>query len=251
MSLQHYKAILKEITPPLLSRNLSAVVKSFSPEPELPPLGSEVIAQNRSRIRGIFMHIHKCAGTSLIHIFETIPEVISCAARPGNFPARTGWEAIPQDIQQQAYKFTFVRNPYARIVSAYRMFIKTEIWKSLFPTFDDFVEFLQWSDVHHHTVTEDIPMEQFIHTIGNAIHHCSSFHNPKYRLEEMDYIGRVETLAEDIQQITNALQIEPIAVPHLRKAGANQDYRSYYSARTKAIIGKIYQADLERFDYQF
>jgi hypothetical protein len=33
--------------------------------------------------------------------------------------------------------------------------------------------------------------------------------------------------------------------------GANQDYRSYYTEKTKAIIGKLYQADLEQFDYQF
>ncbi|MCK7591244.1 sulfotransferase family protein [Subsaxibacter sp. CAU 1640] len=214
-------------------------------------LGTELLLSKGDNIKGIFMHIHKCAGTSLIEAFEHHPAVVSCVARPGNFPNRTGRELIPDTIWNDSLKFTFVRNPYARIVSAYLMFTRGSKWGKIFPQFEDFVMYLKWSDVHGHTVPYEVPTDVYVKGIDNILHHCSGFTNPKYRLNEMDYIGKIETMQEDLQQIATLLNIDMTALPHKNKSKNSYNYQDFYTDHTKNIIGDLYKEDIERFGYEF
>ena len=248
-----YKAVLEDLTPPIAWRFLSRLRRQIGDRNSRfrSSTGVDLLEEKSASVRGIFMHVHKCAGTSLIAALEKYPGVVSCVARPGNFPMRAGRNRIPDAVWHSCVKFTFVRNPYARIVSAYRMFMRSSTWRQLFPTFKDFVEFLRWSDVGGHLVDEEIPIGEYVTTVGNIIHHCSSYHNPKYLLDQMDYIGRLETFDDDLGKIAQMLEIDLRVVHHMNKSSEAYDYRAYYSGATKKIVREIYQLDIERFGYSF
>lgn len=197
------------------------------------------------------MHIHKCAGTSLYRSLAHVPGFVCCVARPGNFPYRLSREYIGDEIWAGAFRFTFVRNPYSRLVSAFKMFSGAPNWSRAFPTFDEFVEFIRWVDVDAHRVDREYPSEsEFTNTIGNVTHHCSSFHNPKYRLDEMHFVGRLEALEADLAVVALELGVERIELPRLNPT-APDDYRTYYTPRTREIVAAKYRRDLERFGYDF
>ena len=248
------KSILRDLTPPIAWRALKKIRNSNvyqEAHTQQITLGAQLLQEKAFSVRAIFVHIHKCAGSSLIDAIEKRPELISCAARAGNFPSRTGRERIPDEIWNKCVKFTFVRNPYDRVVSAYRMFKKRDCWDQLFPTFEDFVEFLRWTNVHDHNVEEEVPINRYMKTIGNITHHCSSFQNQKYLIDQMDYIGRLESFEDDLGKIAQMINIESFNVHHLNKSNRISDYRKYYTARSKEIISHIYRADIEQFDYLF
>lgn len=244
--------ILKKFTPQI-ARLLTSIFFRFSKFPSNPykSTGEKLIKEKIDTIRGIYMHIHKCGGTSLISAFKNNPAIISCTPRPCNLAESTGRERIPDTIFNKSIKFTFVRNPYARIVSAYNMFVTSIVWKILFPSFRDFVDFLQWTNVHEHQIEKEFVPEEDTRTIGNLIHHCSSYHNPKYMINRMDYIGKLETIDVDLKKISELLEIPPIKVGHHRKHQKDYDYRDFYDMETKKIITKLYQKDIDTFKYQF
>ena len=130
------------------------------------------------------------------------------------------------------------------------MFSKADVWKDLFPTFDEFVEFIQWTDVDFHHEDVDIPIDVYVTTVRNIIHHCSSYKNTKYLIDDMDYVGRLESLQDDLCQIAERVGVQVFEVPHLNKS-KSCGYRDYYSKRSRSLVQKLYQDDLDRFKYVF
>ena len=248
----NFKKIVYDLTPPLAWRSTKRLVEGIRSKKNFnTPDGASLIRHKKESVKGVFVHIHKCAGTSLIDSFVENPYLISCIARPGVFPGRTGRDEIPNEIFNRCFKFTFVRNPYARLVSAYKMFKSSLQWKDLFSNFDDFIRFIQWTNVHEHEVDQEYLIDDFVKRVEDIIHHCSSFHNPKYMIDQMDYIGRLETLEDDLEQIAEILMIPPISVKHLNKHSRNYNYRDYYSSTSKQLVSNIYKKDIERFEYLF
>jgi hypothetical protein len=217
----------------------------------VPPNGQEILKKNIGDIRGIFMHVHKCAGTSLITSIIKSDTVISCAARPGNFPGKTGRELIPDSLWDKAFKFTFVRNPYDRIYSAYSMFKLYPCFKPLFPSFLDFLQFLEWTDLKNHQVSYYTDEPTYALKIENIIHHCSSYLNPKYHINEMNFIGRLENIDLELTKLRRQHHIEIPNLPKLNISKRKNHYKDAYGSKEIKIVSRIYAEDLEKFRYLF
>lgn len=132
------------------------------------------------------------------------------------------------------YKFTFVRNPWARAFSWYKNVIRDEIHqRDLGITAQtSFTEFLR------QYAGKDLlkPQTHWLKSFDGSI--------------PMDYVGRFENLTEDFETICKEMGIPPIELPH-RIKGESSDYRTGYDGESAAIIADVYQEEIELFSYSF
>lgn len=151
-----------------------------------------------------------------------------------------------------AYKFSFVRNPYSRLVSEY-------LYRNYFDhrSFRDFVlnKLPQpgWDDRYRHVM----PQYDMLHDGDDRL--------------LVDFVGRFESLQSDFDRICAHLGIEDSELPHrnasdkrsrnfkrrLRNAlfrnGENQKrhYTEFYDDETRAAVSAYYRRDIETFGYSF
>ena len=252
------KRLGHDLTPPILWKLLAnyknsiflTAHKTLGIKQITEPTGLDLLNRSNNKHKIIYLHLHKCAGTSIRKTLQRYPDFVCCVARPGNFPSRLSRDYIDDSIWNNSFKFTFVRNPYSRVVSVYKMFRNYNFRGSGFENFEEFIDFIRWCDVDSHHVDHEVPLTSFSGRIENIIHHCSSFHNPKYRIDELDFIGRVETINEDMKYVAEKLGVEEVNLPFLNSSkGSN--YREYYSDKTRKIIAQKYHQDIERFEYKF
>jgi hypothetical protein len=144
------------------------------------------------------------------------------------------------DILDLTYiKFSFLRNPYDRLVSGYR----NSGWRFTYSdvTFEEFVESLPDrldtppTDVHNNHYK---PLSYFIPKSGGRF--C------------LDFVGKIENFAEDFTALLHACGIH-IDVSSLRVANKSKrrHYRDYYNSHTRKIAEKIYGEDIEAGRYTF
>jgi len=182
--------------------------------------------------RCIFIHIPKTAGTS---ISQTLFNIGS------RHVPYFEYEKANRRKFQRYFKFAFVRNPWDRLVSTY-CFLKKgglnemdRVWaeKHLadYDSFDSFVHGWEnvWRWVHFK------PQHYFI---------CDTDMNLM-----VDYVGRMENLAEDYDFVARKINCE--ATLDVMNKGDHEHYRKYYSDETRIIVEKSYLQDIELFNYQF
>ena len=178
-----------------------------------------------------------CGTQKLAHL--TASEYLSCGHLDGeNFT--------------RFYKFAFVRNPYARLVSEY-------LYRNYFShrSFRDFVLNKLpppgWDDQYRHIM----PQYDFLHD-GNG------------RLL-VDFVGRFESLQDDFKRVCAHLGLEDSELPHRnpsRKASRNRKrrirnalyrngenhkrvYVDFYDGQTREYVAEMYRRDLDAFGYRF
>lgn len=128
------------------------------------------------------------------------------------------------------FKFTIVRNPFDRIVSAWK-------WQTVIVK-------------NNNTST----LKEFIKNRP-----ASSKYSEKFKLEgysifdainQFDYIGRFEDIITTYDYICKALNIKAINMPHTNKTSFTQ-YQDYYDDETIEMVRENFQIDLELFGYEF
>lgn len=212
-------------------------IKAYNPDQYLNPQFQSSIAAFHY-YRCIFVHIPKNAGISVSYAL---------------FGNTGGSHRKIRDYQKifsrrkfkTFYKFTFVRNPWDRLVSTY-FFLKqgglTEKDK-------------QWAEEH---IMQYENFETFVlewlteENILNSLH----FQPQHIFLEDkdgefaIDFIGRFENLQEDFKKVTTKLNMER----DLKKTNTStraKDYQSYYNSATAEKVKKIYDKDIQLFNYTF
>lgn len=174
----------------------------------------------------VFIHIPKTGGLSIRKgMFECDYE--------GPF-----YGSIPPQYQD-LFKFCFVRNPYDRMVSAWKYY------KEFFKTFMSFKQFITISmdDTIDYHESRQIDSKSWLR------HHSIPQTHPYNCLQMADFIGRFENINKDMGIICDHLNIKA-QLPHINKTKRDK-YQDYYDVETRRLVKEFYKKDLELLEYVF
>lgn len=142
------------------------------------------------------------------------------------------------------YKFSIVRNPWARLVSAYHFLLEGGLneqdkeWSkenlTKYSSFDEFV--VDWiNDKNIYSFNHFVPQVDYL------FHNSRSFVDDIFKLEELNINWHLieKKFGRDIK------------LPHLNSNSISSNYREYYTEKSKEIVSKVYKADINKFGYKF
>ncbi len=206
----------------------------------------------------IFIHIPKTAGTSIEKMIQGEKYI-------------KGWsshqkinEYKDDDKFHEYFKFSFVRNPYERILSVFNYYKNRGNNKDLIyqpnKILDYFYKKITTTKIFDIDISKKIPHEfdefcelyikEKLDFYGrNALDTQISFLSIDNNIE-VDFIGRFEKLQKDIEYIKDYLGIKA-SLGHQRKTKLRSHYSSFYNDFTKQIIKEAYGEEIELFKYKF
>lgn len=138
------------------------------------------------------------------------------------------------------YRFSFVRNPFDRLVSAYYSKItehNTLLSNEQFRAGMSFEEFAE--------VACRIPDESVDWHVRSQWTFLEGV--------RMDFVGRLENMGEDFARVTGVLGVSP-TLPHSNhrtRPDGKKSYRDHYDEELARKVGERYRSDLEAFGYSF
>ena len=209
----------------------------------------------------IFIHVPKCAGTSIEHLLDiegdqcfftmgtkelgikyipkdvfTVEEYTQCTNKNMQHYTLIELSKILQsDIFNTYKKISVVRNPYSRLVSEYN-FRKT-LYTPAVTTFVDLVkERLNLDKVERNKIYD-----------GHLETQTSFLTNKEGNFNSIDKIYKFENLnecIEDINKLTGKKEL-----PHLRTSKINKPWQEYYTPELKELVYNFYKEDFVNFGY--
>lgn len=210
----------------------------------------------------IFIHIPKTAGTSIeqklghfgelrrgVQDHRTISDIEpvsisdiaqACIHRNSSLAIRRLKKAIKDRTTNFSacykayYKFSFVRNPWARVFSWYKNVMRDQVHQQRYNvdancTFNDFLK--------NHMDQRQLNSQLFwiVDKSGNI---------------PFDFIGKFEKLEEDFEYIAGQIGLKDNKLPKLI-AGDGQHYTQFYDFETKDIVYKLYKDEIKHFNYEY
>ncbi len=218
----------------------------------------------------IFVHIPKAAGQSIEHFFLSLhglswddraPLLLKYNSDKEKGPERLAHLFASEYVScghidkqrfNSYFKFTFVRNPWARLVSEYK-YRNYHIRMS----FRDFVlsgllTKSPYTDAYRHIE----PQYDFIYDkSGNLL---------------VDFVGKFEKLQEDFDHVCSKINVYESKLPHVNSSNNSVTikeeikklmslkrqrellhYTGYYDKDTLAVVNNIYAKDISTFGYVF
>jgi phosphorylcholine metabolism protein LicD len=133
---------------------------------------------------------------------------------------------------EKIFKFTIIRNPYSRIVSAF-FYLKGEGILGQGESFQEFVK----TDL----LKEGLKINLHFHS-----QFLSAFYNGT---QFVNYIARLENIDEDWKYIASKINCSS-KLPHKNKTN-HKPYQEYYDEETKEIVTELYKEDINLFGYKF
>lgn len=207
----------------------------------------------------IFIHIYKTAGTSVSYnlmpyarIWEKISgywpskkavafvNKICKLSNEGNkwingvhkhATAQQIKNFLGADLFNQYFKFTFVRNPYDLQVSLYHY-----IRASRRHRYNEVANRLSFKEFMHNEIAAQPPRQiDFISDEANDL--------------LVDFIGKTETVEENMQYICSHLDLDCVNLPKKNVSQRMQNYKEYYDRELEELVYNYFQKDFKVLDY--
>lgn len=180
-----------------------------------------------------YSFVYVCEKRSFI--YYDIPKCASSTIRKEVFDSNNECSLHnPDRALSEYFKFTFVRNPWARMVSNWKMFtnqpyrirqLKSMTTRDL-SDFEDFVHFASETKNHHW-------QPQVL-----------------YLPDDLDFIGRVETFDTDFKKLLTTIGEPPRQVSKSNVTSKGK-YWGYYTPALADFVAEMYAEDIKRFGYTF
>lgn len=169
------------------------------------------------------------------------PRPVRRPGRGGHLPVAHYQLAFDAAQYRRLFKFTVVRNPYDRLLSAYRFLAKGGLnaqdaaWAArTLPAYDGFADFVErWlTPARAACVLHFRPQVSFLRIPGRT------------RIE-VDFLARQERLADDFTRLRACLGIAPLPLEQENpSAPPDTDFHAACSNRAREIAAQVYRADL-------
>ena len=192
------------------------------------------------KLKLIFIHIPKTGGISISNRF---------------FNSIQGNHQIPQHKIYKRYwnkyfKFTFVRNPWDRLVSGYFFSITFTESRGHLPKQGE------------HIKNNCANFTDFVMLMNKD--RQKFFFNPAFRpqrrwlnlpegLKPYDFIGRFEHMNRDVNILWTKIfgEAKPFILEKLNTTLNRKNYQSYYTEETKQIVTDMYKEEIMKLNYKF
>lgn len=186
--------------------------------------------------RCAYLQMPKVASTSLTKTIRKIPDGLFVSDVEGE---TRYYYRLPEDFD--GFKFTFVRNPFARTVSCYRNKIEGK----------DIPKLRYYKVIG---LEKDYGFEAYVKAIARipdewAERHFATQYFQAYEDGKciVDYVGRFENLHEEYEEIRKKYGLEEL---EHKNASSAYDYRDYYTEELAELVYNRYKIDFETFGYE-
>jgi hypothetical protein len=210
-----------------------------------------------------FLHIPKTAGRSIEQLLMNIPgsQVIDVSKEEKKrgvfcsaFYAEQRYSRRPSSLKNiftkkspntladwhKLYKFCFVRSPYERAYSAYKYCMKTALDGNKeqpfgTPTPNDlsFSEFLRLPPNFNYEIKNHLHISQTQYMFGHQT--------------KMDFVGKLESIDDDLLLLAKKLKIEFPPLIHVNATRTDNNFMM--SKVDKCLIDSLFEDDFVNFDY--
>ncbi len=219
-------------------------------------LRREIMALVNHKKKFIFFHLYKCGGKSLRKVLN---EEINGSEE------LQGVHSLPRDMRfhfeknlslkkyDSYYKFTIIRNPFDFLVSTYfyakkhkNHFMHIEIERRNM-TMEEFIPYYMNLRIQHFKVA---PIGRPFGS--NKVVTLMDWITDTNGDEIVDFIGKLEDIDKDQKIIFEKLGLPSQVIPVLDKSQIREnDYRQYYTDKSREMVEKYFAKDLKRFNYEF
>jgi len=200
----------------------------------------------------IFVHIPKCAGTSLEAAFipvasthKTFKDFSEAERSQFWLPGKRGLQHCKLRRYERHFKledffkFAFVRNPWDRAISQIE-YLRAHTGNALF-TGGSLKENIRiYCNSKRNLWGHDLGANQldYLKNIAGEV--------------SVDFIGRFESLLADFKQVCEALGVSPVPeLPHIFDAKRPKPYPAYYDDLSAGWVKDRFAKDIEFFGYTF
>lgn len=199
-----------------------------------------------SSLKYVFIHIPKCAGSSIHVALRKLHERASLPIDPRRYHKHAKAVDVRRVLGKtwiDCFKFSFVRNPWDLMVSSYHWWLEyagqfhalaeqAAAVRSL-GSFERFVGSPSGSDMLNEQHGRDLL--DWLEDDTDII---------------VDFVGRYENLDPDWRHICEALKVD--VVPLTRENRVERaDYRSFYNDRSRAVVADRFARTIAHFGYEF
>lgn len=188
----------------------------------------------------IFIHIPKAAGNAVI-------KNLYGENATGHDPL-TRYEKHDFEKLNDYFKFTVVRNPYDRIVSAFFYlkqggigFFDQRFSNKYLDDIDDFNRFIDKLD---NDLVFQRKIMSWIHFLPQVDFILDS--NGEVGI---DYIAHVENFEQDLKTIANKLDVDISRIESVNKSKRTH-FEQYYSSEMKEVVARLYKNDFLILNYE-
>ncbi len=193
----------------------------------------------------VFIHIPKNAGTTFKSVlYSTHGDVewerpFTDEKKYTHSPLKSFYASFPESNDYKV--ITIIRNPYERAVSWYSYY-RTPTYYNRHPQMralhyaqQPFLEFLKWYNRSFKSKWEMLP-QVWWYTHKNKLH--------------SDYQIRFENLEQDINKVSNELDMDIIKIPHNNKSSESFNIDDVYCDESITIVNRWYKEDFEKLGYE-
>jgi len=187
----------------------------------------------------IFVHIPKAAGVSIC-------KSLYGSLAGGHTPISRYQYVFSKKDFCSYFKFTFVRNPWDRLFSAYTFLRKggfndkDKKWAadnlSPFANFEEFV--MEWLNAEN--------VREYLHFIPQT----DMLFLPGTSVMSIDFVGFFENIEDDFHYIATKMN-KAVELPYFNKTEREESYLYQYNDAMIEVVGDVYRADIETLGYVF